>query len=201
MHVNKDPKERLNYIIDLSWNLIFEKILNQVIIINKESSLQLHLSKLIYDIGNSFCIYPNEVFKIEMETKYENKSIDIVCSLGETKAALELKCFMKSSNRAKDLDCYDVLKDIQRLQNYSGFDIKRFICLSDTKYYAETIQKGHASSVSIRNGTKYEKNKIIIPSWAKKWKVNRDTPINLTTDIEFKWYNECSWYYLNMAIE
>ena len=47
-----------------------------------------------------------------METNYEKKSIDIVCILGEMKAAIELKCFMKASNRAKDLDCYDVLLDI-----------------------------------------------------------------------------------------
>lgn len=99
--ISQDQKIRLNQIIDLDWELLFESIISGRLLINKESSLQLHLSKLIFDLGNLYCILPNEIFKIEMETKYENKSIDIVCKLGETTAAIELKCFMKASNRAK----------------------------------------------------------------------------------------------------
>jgi len=200
MDMDQSAKKRLELVIDLSWNLIFEKIVNETLFINKESSLQLHLSKLIFDIGNTFCIYPTEFFDIEMETNYENKSIDIVCSLGDTKAALELKCFMKSSNRAKDLDCYDTLKDIERLQNYLGFDIKKFICLTDSKYYASTVQRGHAASVSIREGTKYYANTPVIPSWANKWKVNRDKPILFNADVEFNWHNRNQWFCLNMSV-
>lgn len=131
MNVPDSAKDRLDNVLTLSWNLIFQKILNNKLVINKESSLQLHLSRLILDIGNAYCIKPNESFFIEMETKYENKSIDIVCGINNIKAAIELKCFMKASNRSKDLDCYDVLKDIERLQSYEGFLIKKFICLTD----------------------------------------------------------------------
>ncbi|KQM75230.1 hypothetical protein ASE74_20635 [Pedobacter sp. Leaf216] len=85
-----DQYSRLQQIIDLAWEILFERIVSSKQIINKESSLQLHLSKLIFDLGNTYCIEPNERFEIEMETNYEKKSIDIVCILGETKAAIEL---------------------------------------------------------------------------------------------------------------
>lgn len=196
--------ERLNYVIESAWEIIFNKILSKRLIINKESSLQLHLSKTIFDLGNIYCIQPNEVFEIEMETKYGNKNIDIVCILKdnetEIKTAIELKCFMKASNRAKDIDCYDALIDIERLQNFEGFDIKKFICLTDTKYYAETIQKGKAKSVSIMNGTKYSANSEIVPGWANEWKIKRDKAIIFKKDIEFNWTTKDKWYFLLMDI-
>lgn len=197
-------KERMNQIIEMAWEVIFQKILSKRLIINKESSLQLHLSKTIFELGNIYNIFPNEVFEIEMETKYENKSIDIVCILKdedtEVKSAIELKCFMKASNRAKDIDCYDSLIDIERLQNFEGFDIKKFICLTDNKYYAETIQTGKAKSVSIMNGTKYNANEEIVPAWAHQWKINRDKAIMFRTDVEFNWTKSNEWYFLMMNL-
>lgn len=67
----------------------------------KESSLQLHLSKLIFDLDNLYCILPGESFKIEMETNYGNKSIHIVCGFGQTKAAIELKCLLKQATERR----------------------------------------------------------------------------------------------------
>ena len=133
--ISSDQHVRLNQVLDTAWDILFEQIVSGKLLINKESSLQLHLSKLIFELGNIYCILPDEYFEIKMEANYEKKSIDIVCSLGEMKAALELKCFMKASNRAKELDCYDALIDIERLQNFSGFQIRKFICLTDNKYY------------------------------------------------------------------
>ena len=195
-----DQFSRLQQIIDLAWEILFERIVSGRQIINKESSLQLHLSKLIFDLGNIYCIEPNERFEIEMETNYEKKSIDIVCILGETKAAIELKCFMKASNRAKDLDCYDVLLDIERLQKFNGFDIKKFICLTNNKYYSTTIQSGHGKTVSLKSGTVYKANEEIIPGWADKWKVNRDKPIIFSKKIKCDWTSKSDWYFLKIEI-
>jgi hypothetical protein len=103
-----------------------------------------------------------------METNYGNKSIDIVCGFGKTKAAIELKCFMKASNRAKDLDCYDALIDIERLQHFDGFEIKNFIYLTDNKYYPKRLQTGHGKTVTLNKVTIYLANKQIIPRWAEK---------------------------------
>lgn len=61
--------------------------------------------------------------------------------------------FIKASNRAKDLDCYDALTDIERLQHFKGYDIRKFICLTDNKYYPETLQTGHRKTVTLNIGT------------------------------------------------
>ncbi len=198
IHAEQDL--RLKYIIDIAWEVLFERIISGRLHINKESSLQLHLSKIIFDLGNIYCILPDESFEIEMETAYNNKSIDIVCILGDKRAAIELKCFMKASNRAKDIDGYDALKDIERLQGYNDFSVKKFFCLTDNKYYPETEQKGLGKSVSIKNGTIYPPHVEIIPAWAKKWKVNRDNPIVFSKEISLNWVSCGKWHYLNIDI-
>lgn len=191
-------KERLSYLIDESWQILFQRIVSGKQLINKEASLQLQLARILNDLGNAYCILPNEIFQLELETRYNGKNIDITCRLGEVIAAIELKCFMKSSNRAKDLDMYDALIDIERLELFGDFDIKKFFCLTDNKYYAETIQKGMASSVTIKNGTIYKANQTIIPLWTGKWKVKRDKPIIFKKDIEFSWVKSEKWYYLQV---
>lgn len=54
MAVNNIPMskiDRLNFIIDLSWKIFFEKITSSRIKINKESSMQLHHSSILNTIG------------------------------------------------------------------------------------------------------------------------------------------------------
>ena len=195
-----DQLSRLNIVIDTAWEILFEKIVSGKLRINKESSLQLHLSKLIFELGNIYSILPNENFEIEMETNYENKNIDIVCQLGSIKAAIELKCFIKSSNRATDLDCYDALIDIERLENFSNFQIKKFICLTDNKYYPEKTQTGHGKSVTLKNGTVYPPEIQILPSWAGKWKVKRDKPILFKNEVKCSWVSKNEWHFWKVNV-
>jgi len=196
--MNLEAKERLSFIISESWQILFQRIVSGKQLINKEASLQLQLARILNDLGNAYCILPDETFQLELETGYKGKNIDITCHLGEVKAAIELKCFMKSSNRAKDLDMYDALIDIERLESFEEFDIKKFFCLTDNKYYSEYTQKGMASSVSLKNGTIYKANKEIVPLWTGKWKVKRDKAIVLKKDIECKWISDNGWYYLQI---
>lgn len=198
--ISLDPTARLNQVINLSWAILFERIVSKKLKINKESSLQLHLSKLIFDLGNIYCILPGEIFEIEMETNHQSKNVDIVCTLGNIKAAIELKCFMKISNRAKDLDSYDALSDIERLHNFSGFEIKKFICLTDNSYYPKTTLTGHGKTVMLKHGTVYAANKEIVPGWAGKWKVNRDKSIIFPTEILCDWISKNDWYYWKVDI-
>lgn len=198
--IEKSQKERLNKVLDLSWEIVFESIVSKKLIINKESSLQLHLSKLIFELGTIYCVLPGEIFTIEMETKYEKKSIDIVCDLGNSRAAIELKCFMKASNRAMDLDMYNALKDIERLESYEGFDVKRFICLTDNKYYRDTLPTGYAKTVTLKHGTVYSANKEIIPGWANLWKVKQSDPVNFKNDVICDWKTSDKWHYLYLDI-
>ena len=47
---------RLNFIIDLSQKIFFEKITSGRIKINKESSMQLHYSSILNTTGELLCI-------------------------------------------------------------------------------------------------------------------------------------------------
>jgi len=125
--------EKLQYILDFSWDIYIEKLISNKISINLESSMQLHYASIINSLGELLKIKPDEEFNIELEHAYEDTSkyIDIQCSYHNIKTAIELKCFRKNSNRAKDIDMYDALKDIERLESFKSHQIKKFICLTD----------------------------------------------------------------------
>jgi hypothetical protein len=188
--------DRLKLVIDEAWNILFSRIVSGRQKINKEASLQLQLARIINELGNTYCLLPNEVFNLELEASHQQMNIDITCTLGTASAAIELKCFIKSSNRAKDLDMYDALKDIERLHRLEQFDVKTFICLTDNPYYPNFIQRGMASSVTLRNGTRYLANMPITPAWTGKWNVKRDSPILFLQDVECNWKSVGNWHYM-----
>lgn len=173
--------ERLARAIDFSWSICVQRIASERIRINKESSLQLHLGAIIKELGELACVERDEKFTIELETKYERQSIDILCSLDDVHAAIELKCFRKASNRATDTDMYDVLNDLVRLESYRHVTLRRFICLTDNEYYPKGTHSGHANSVSIRHEKEYRGSEPINCSWRGLWKdKSRDKELVLT---------------------
>lgn len=194
--------DRLNYVIDLAWSIFIKRLAFGRIQVNKESSVQLHYASLINSLGEIMCIDKNDIFSVELEHSFQGKNIDIVCYYNNIKAAIELKCFKKSSNRATDTDMYDVLKDIERLLNFEDFAVKRFLCLTDNPYYKYGRHSGHADSVSISHGTLYLNEEPIIPGWVGKWKnTSRDRTLHFKKDVGFEWFHEGTWFYLNMSLE
>jgi len=193
---------RMRWILSTAWDVCIHRIANGRITINKESSLQLHYAYVLAQVGELACIDKDESFKIELETHHAGKNIDIWCALGGCEAAIELKCFRKASNRGKDTDMYDVLKDIWRLESYSDVAFRRFICLTDNEYYTDfSCHRGNAGAVSIGNGKKYARDVSIKPTWVGKWKdKTRDTSIVLKSDLEFVWNNLGPWSYLFMEV-
>ncbi|MFC2071476.1 hypothetical protein ACFLUU_01995 [Chloroflexota bacterium] len=199
--IPQSKQERLRYVLNLAWNIFFERVVAGRIKVNKESSMQLHYSSILQRLGELICIQPGEMFNIELESSHEKKNIDIVCSYGDVKAAIELKCFRKSSNRAVDTDMYDVLKDIERLFSYKDIKVKEFICLTDNGYYCNGSHTGHAGIVSIRNGREYKGDTPISPSWVGKWKdTSRDKDIVFDKNIRFNWTDKDGWYYLRLNL-
>jgi hypothetical protein len=192
---------RVLWMLSTAWEICIQRIAGNRIVINKESSLQLHYAYILSQVGELACINKDESFMIELETNHFGKNIDIWCSLGNCEAAIELKCFRKVQNRAKDTDMYDVLKDIKRLESYSHVSFRRFICLTDDEYYTKLSHRGYAGSVSIGNGKKYYKNVSITPAWVGKWKNSaRDNNIVLKKDVVFTWKSIGCWYYLFMEV-
>lgn len=202
INVPVDHRDRLNHVLDLAWNIFIKRLALGRIKVNKESSMQLHYASLINSLGELMCIDKDDVFTIELEHSYHGKNVDIVCYYNNFKAAVELKCFKKSSNRATDTDMYDVLKDIERLLDFEDFAVKRFLCLTDNPYYMNGEHSGHAESVSISHGTLYVTENPIISSWAGKWKdKSRDRTLHFNKDIGFEWFQENEWYFLNMRLD
>src|SRR5437870_5310113 len=98
--VPQTKEQRLTRMVESSWDILSQRIATGRVTINKEASLQLHYSSILLAYGNLLCIEPGETFSIELESASAKKSIDITCALGDAKAAIELKCFRKASNRA-----------------------------------------------------------------------------------------------------
>lgn len=199
--VSESLENRMQWILETAWEICVQRIASERITINKESSLQLHYAYILAQTGELACIRPGESFKIELETHHAGKNIDIWCALQDCEAAIELKCFRKASNRAVDIDMYDVLKDISRLESYSHVAFRRFICLTDNGYYRNGTHSGHAGSVSIGNGKKYPLGLPITPTWVGKWKdTSRDKAISLNNNLEFAWRGHGKWHYLFLEV-
>jgi len=193
--------QRLTRILDESWEILAQRIATGRVSINKEASLQLHYSSILLSYGELFCVEPRETFTIELESASGRKSIDIACALGDTRAAIELKCFRKASNRACDIDMYDVWSDLERLLSYPEFEVRKFICLTDNPYYAFGVHSGHAGSVSIRDGTILQIESKIAPSWAGKWKdKSRDRCLTFAKSVELQWSQNRGWYSLALTL-
>jgi len=194
---------RLNMVIDLGWDIFYKRVTTGRIKINNEASMQLHYASILHGLGELLCIKTGEIFDVEMESTVGRKNIDITCSYGQIRAAVELKCFRKISNRAADLDMYDSLKDIERLFLYKDFQVKKFICLTDNPYYIKGNHAGHASNVSIKDGIFYKKDQPITPSWIGKWKdSSRDKEIVFSNDVQLTWASDAGgqWYYLKLDL-
>lgn len=198
---SSSPTERLNLVIDLAWRLFFERIAEGRIKINKEASMQLHYASILKTVGELYCTLPQETFTLELESAYGGKNLDITCTLGSTSAALELKCFRKASNRALDLDMYDVWTDIKRLSELEAFQIRRFICLTDNHKYPHGPHGGYSATFSIAEGTSYSQGTELAPPWAGKWaNTSRDHVIPVHKDITFLWTHKNGWYYLLLEV-
>jgi hypothetical protein len=193
--------QRLERVLDESWDILSQRIAAGRVRINKEASLQLHYSSIVQGYGEICCIEPAETFVIELESANERKSIDITCALGDARAAIELKCFRKTSNRAIDVDMYDVLHDVERLLSYNDFAVRKFICLTDNVWYVTGAHSGHAGSVTIRDGTVYEKGSTIAPTWIGAWKdKSRDRSLTLNKQVTFAWRRTGTWYSLFITL-
>lgn len=208
--LTNDKKERLSNIINFSWKILIEYVINGKVKLNKESSLQLHYSAILKQIGEIFCIHPKEEFWVELESNYRGKNIDIFCGIDNIKAAIEMKCFKKFSSSggksaAHDIKMYDTFVDIDRISIYEDdkyVDLGFFLCYTDDIYFVrgEKIQ-GYAENFNTRNDRKYRKRQILKPLWIGKWKnQNRDKDIILKRDIEFNWTTRDKHYFLILSI-
>lgn len=133
MQFDMPLKKRIRYIVDTSYYILCNKIINGDIIIYNEASMQLQLGTIMKQLGGLYEFSKNERFSIELEApvqiqketqKSRNGSArcDIKISLSsETEtceAFIELKYLKKSFTEAVTDNKFFVYSDIENLQEY-----------------------------------------------------------------------------------
>ena len=193
--------QRLTRILDESWEILAQRIATGRVSINKEASLQLHYSSILLSYGELFCVEPKETFSIELESANGRKSIDITCALGDTRAAIELKCFRKASNRACDIDMYDVWYDsngscpIKSLRSGSSFVLLIILTMCPGHTRAMRVRSPLATELSMSSDSK------IAPTWAGAWKdKSRERCLTLAKRVELHWRQNRGWYSLAVTL-
>lgn len=116
---------RLRSIVEFSVSTLFRQIAGGRIRCESEATLQLHLSRIISNIGDLELINERETFSIELEKPLADQNgargrIDIWFRLmegngTEWRCAIELKFFKRENHRDPN-NRYDVFKDISRLE-------------------------------------------------------------------------------------
>lgn len=195
-------KDRLNTIIELSFNCLYEKIDGGLVSIENEASLQLQLSSIMKSFGEQFIFRKDELFSIELEKpvvlskgtfRKSNSSkarIDIFISIEnikkneKTDCSIELKFFKKSNHREPN-NRYDVFKDIQNLENYGEFsNFGYLIVATDHEHYISHNQYSmDTADFDFRNNSKYTANSKLEYKTSKPY----GDPITLNYDYTFSW--------------
>lgn len=208
-------KDRLEHIINTSFNILEEKIKHGGIISNNESSFQLEIGYILKTIGNIYEFNRKEKFHLEFEKsielskKFEKSNtkkarIDIYLEIGDettkVSAAIELK-FLKKKNHREPNNRYDTFADISNLENYRNneIDLCYFYIFTDHKHYV--YQEKYSDSTTdfdIRHGKKYIANTKLVYNTEKSYKKGEITLLN---NYDFIW-NELddNLYFLRLKI-
>jgi hypothetical protein len=122
---------RLRESISVAWSIFMRKLGYGIIEINKEASMQLQYAYILQQVLPLLTYHKNEEVKIELETGVQlngaTKEIDLLLSgvsaAGETKIAIEMKCYRTIASSggkrgATDIFMKDVYEDLQLLEHY-----------------------------------------------------------------------------------
>lgn len=139
MGISSDPemsvlsiKERLAKIVDLSYEILCNKIASKGICVSNEASLQMQLGVILKQVGQMYELGQNEHFLIELESpqaagQFQKSGTgkarcDILIKLKkgreEVVAAIELKYFKNSPNEAVTDNRYSAILDLSNLEQY-----------------------------------------------------------------------------------
>ncbi|MFJ6411917.1 hypothetical protein ACIQLG_03890 [Terribacillus saccharophilus] len=188
--------QKLDEVINKSWELFVQQFVQGRYSITKEAPFQFHFADTINKVGNLYCFKRGESFSVDLETRKEgilgrNKYIDITCAFynGEetptASAAIELK-FKKNSQGADDEARIDAYLDIQTLEACEDyFDRAYFFMITESEAYSKPSKKegSTADIFSMRNKYIPPVNKVLIP----KLKSRSKNVILLKKAHEFQW--------------
>lgn len=157
MNLDKSLKDRIRELITLAWEIFSKKVGNEVIIVNKEASMQLQYAYILQQLLPMIIINKNEKVYLDLETTIndgiKNREVDIFINGNDNnenfKIAIELKCYRKvaSSGRnrgATDIFMKNVYEDLFLLEKYcenSGVDIGVALVMNDNNNFVNPKNK------------------------------------------------------------
>ena len=132
----------------------------------------------------------NKPAYIDMVLKKDEKIIPI--ELKYKTKELKYKIFNLKNQSANDLACYDYLKDIARVESFTGPNFEKGFCIfltNDLGYLNEPNVNAGYKEFSIHEGRKINKNNSL--KWGESsgegTRKGRENPITLKFDYQFNW--------------
>lgn len=162
--VSNDRRSRMNEILNASWKVFKWQFINKAFVngITSEASFQFHFASIIKSIGDMY-VSPEEMFYVDIETKWNNKKIDITCGFcgpGEKQplynCAIELKFKRKRDSKGTfSADrIYKMYRDIDYLERETGVKGNdKDSCYSEGRFYLITDNSSYKDSEVESEGT------------------------------------------------
>ena len=208
-----DLIENLRKIVEISYNIVCQKVEHGSIIIDNEPSFQLHFGFILKTVGQLFELSASDRFSIYLESYIDLDEVsvksntkkarcDILLTLEngteKRKCAIELKYFKKSNHREPN-NRYDYFADLHNLENYKqkDFDLCYMIAGTDHAHYVDKDEYSpDTKDFDFRNKKSYKKG--------KKLAYNTTTPygesIVLHNDYKFIWDVYKNHYFLKIEV-
>ena len=160
----KSYQDRMKEILNASWKVFKWQFVNKAFVrdIGSEASFQFHFASIIKSIGDMY-VSPEAMFYVDIETKWNNKKIDITCGFcgpGEKQplynCAIELKFKRKRDSKGTfSADrIYKMYRDIDYLERETGVKGNdKDSCYSEGRFYLITDNSSYKDSEVESEGT------------------------------------------------
>jgi hypothetical protein len=195
-------EERMNLVLNHSWNIFIAHCIQGRAILHKEASFQHHFANIIEQVGELYCFSKKETFHVDLEYTIPKQkgfertaAIDIVCELNNfeknvsAKAAIELKHTIKPGD-ATDIGRIGAYQDIYRLEKlkglkHEGFTVCKFYMLANRAAYTNVSPPNTSGEdFPTYKGYTIEPGRIYKTTHTK---VGKDIELVFNNSYEFKW--------------
>ncbi len=167
----KSYQDRMKEILNASWKVFKWQFVNKAFVrdIGSEASFQFHFASIIKSIGDMY-VSPEEMFYVDIETKWNNKKIDITCGFcgpGEKQplynCAIELKFKRKRDSKGTFSEgrIFRMYRDIDYLERETGvkgndedscYSEGRFYLITDNSSYKDSEVESEGKVFGLKDG-------------------------------------------------
>ena len=207
----KSYQDRMKEILNASWKVFKWQFVNKAFVrdIGSEASFQFHFASIIKSIGDMY-VSPKEMFYVDIETKWNNKKIDITCGFCESgekhqplyNCAIELKFKRKRDSKGTFSEgrIFRMYRDIDYLERETGVKGNdKDSCYSEGRFYFITDNSSYMSKDEAfkQGGTTYTqplsyKNESI--------HLNNAYPIEWDESESIGKSSSDKWYFLEIVV-